>query len=105
MTKVSNYIELTAGRPAAMIRNSISVRVALWNTALKFLLPVPRNDVTDHLEDVNNKKNDYDNKNTDDNSEYGEAASAISARLDCQYNTMKKKKQKQKQNKKTSELF
>lgn len=68
------------------------MRIALWDTASKFLLPVSRNDVTDHLEDLNNKKNDYDSKDTDDNSEYGAAASAIPARLGGQYNTMKKKK-------------
>ena len=28
---------------------NISARVGLWDTALKFLSPGPRNDVTDHL--------------------------------------------------------
>ena len=30
--------------------NWIGARVGLWDTALKFLSPGPRNDVTDHLE-------------------------------------------------------
>lgn len=49
--KVFNYIELASSRPAAMIRKTdwIVARVALWDTALKFLSPGPRNDVTDHL--------------------------------------------------------
>ena len=60
--------------------------------AITFLPPVPRNDVTDHLEDVNNKNSGYNNKDTDDNFEYGAAASTIPACSDGQYNTMKKKK-------------
>ena len=31
--------------------NWIGARVGLWDTALKFLSPGPRSDVTDHLED------------------------------------------------------
>ena len=30
--------------------NWIGARVGLWDTALKFLSPGPRNDVTDHLD-------------------------------------------------------
>ena len=32
--------------------NWIGARVGLWDTALKFLSPGPRNDVTDHLAEI-----------------------------------------------------
>ena len=44
-----NWIEL----------NWIGARDGLWDTALKFLSPGPRNDVTDHLEGSQAKKSGH----------------------------------------------
>ena len=35
---------------------SVPVSFGLWDTALKFLSPGPRNDVTDHLADTQDKQ-------------------------------------------------
>ena len=44
----------TAVGPPPWFQNrlNISARVGLWDTALKFLSPGPRNDVTDHLDTI-----------------------------------------------------
>ena len=39
--------------------NWIGARVGLWDTALKFLSPGPRNDVTDHLVSTWESKNTF----------------------------------------------